>query len=152
MMVRDALTYLPDDILHKVDRAAMAVSLETRMPFLDHRVAELAWRIPLHMKIRDGRTKWILRQVLYHHVPRELIERPKEGFAIPVNQWLRGPLRGWAEDLLDASSLDNDGFIAAAPVRESWLQHLAGTHDWAARLWTVLMFQSWRRLQRQNSS
>lgn len=143
MMVWDALTYLPDDILHKVDRAAMGVSLETRVPFLDHRVAELAWRIPLHMKIRNGQGKWALRQMLDRHVPRALIERPKAGFGIPVGQWLRGPLRVWAEDLLATSRLESDGFLAAGPVREKWQQHQAGTHDWSASLWVVLMFQAW---------
>lgn len=143
MMVWDALTYLPDDILHKVDRAAMGVSLETRVPFLDHRVAELAWRIPLHMKIRNGQGKWALRQVLDRHVPRALIERPKAGFGIPVNQWLRGPLREWAEDLLDESRLECGGLLAVGPIRQKWRQHMAGTHDWTPGLWAVLMFEAW---------
>jgi len=143
MMIWDALTYMPDDILHKVDRAAMGVSLETRVPFLDHRVAELAWRLPLHMKIRNGQGKWALRQVLYRHVPRELIERPKAGFDLPLNQWLRGPLREWAEELLDESLLKSGGVFAAGLVREKWHQHLAGTHDWTTKLWAVLMFQAW---------
>jgi asparagine synthase (glutamine-hydrolysing) len=143
MMYWDSATYLPDDILCKVDRAAMAISLETRVPFLDHRVAELAWRLPVHMKIRGAETKWALRQVLYRHVPRELIERPKSGFAIPLADWLRGPLRGWAEDLLDERRLRAEGFFRPAPIREAWRQHLTGSFDWSQRLWAVLMFECW---------
>lgn len=143
MMYRDAMTYLPDDILCKVDRAAMACSLETRVPFLDHRVAELAWRLPQPMKIRGKTGKWALRQVLYKHVPRELIERPKAGFAIPVGQWLRGPLRDWAEALLDESRLAREGYLDPAPILETWRQHLSGRYDWTPRLWSVLMFQAW---------
>lgn len=143
MMYRDSMTYLPDDILCKVDRAAMAVSLETRVPFLDHRVAELAWHLPLHMKIRGNESKWALRQVLYPLVPRELIERPKAGFGIPVGQWLRGPLRDWAESLLEAGRMEAEGYFHAAPIRARWAEHLNGSRDHTPSLWAVLMFQSW---------
>jgi asparagine synthase (glutamine-hydrolysing) len=143
MMYWDSLTYLPDDILCKVDRAAMAISLETRVPFLDHRVAELAWRLPMSMKIRGNTGKWALRQILYRYVPRELIERPKAGFGIPVGQWLRGPLREWCEALLEPSRLSRDGYFDSEPVRRIWIEHLGGRYDWTQRLWSVLIFQSW---------
>ncbi len=143
MMYRDSMTYLPDDILCKVDRAAKAVSLETRVPFLDHRVAELAWRRPLDMKIRGNEGKWALHQVLYKHVPRKLIERPKAGFGIPVGQWLRGPLRPWAESLLDEQRLQSEGYFYPVPIRQRWREHLSGQRDHTHSLWVVLMFQAW---------
>lgn len=143
MMFMDAQTYLPDDILVKMDRAAMSVSLETRIPLLDHRVVEFAARLPLNLKIRNGQGKWILRQILYRYVPRELIERPKTGFAIPLGQWMRGPLREWAEALISESRLKSEGFLDAGLVRKRWDEHMSGRRDWQYQLWNVLMFQSW---------
>ncbi len=151
MMYCDAMTYLPDDILCKVDRAAMGVSLETRVPFMDHRVVELAWRLPLHMKIRGGQGKWPLRQLLYKYVPKELIERPKQGFAIPLGEWLRGPLRNWAEHLLDPASLSEQGYFRPEPLRQKWQEHLSGKYNREHSLWSILMFQVWLETQQEKN-
>jgi asparagine synthase (glutamine-hydrolysing) len=144
MMYCDATAYLPDDILCKVDRAAMAVSLETRVPFLDHRVAELAARIPIGMKIKGGKGKHILRQLLYREAPRAMFERPKAGFAVPVGEWIKGPLRDWAEDLLAEKRLSEEGYFNAAQIRRRWKEHLSGRRDATPTLWAILMFQAWR--------
>ena len=147
MMALDAVSYLPDDILCKVDRAGMGVSLEGRVPLLDHRLFAFAWQLPLNYKLRDGQTKWPLRQVLYKYVPRELIDRPKVGFGIPLQDWLRGPLKGWAEALLDVDRLEREGYFHATPIRAMWTEHMSGKKNAAHALWAVLMFQSWLQEQ-----
>lgn len=148
MMYLDQMSYLPDDILVKVDRAAMGVSLETRVPLLDYRIVEFAWRLPLSTKIRDGQSKWILRQVLYRHVPKEIVERPKMGFGVPIGDWLRGPLREWADALLDGRRIEEEGFLKPDLICEKWMAHLNGKQDWSYYLWDALMFQTWLEAQR----
>ena len=143
MVYWDMQTYLPDDILTKVDRASMAVSLEARAPFLDHRLIEFSSRVPSKFKVRNGKGKWLLREVLHRHVPRSLMERPKQGFSIPISKWLRGPLRDWAEALIEESRINQEGYLDAKLVRSVWNNHLAGQGNREHDLWCVLMFQSW---------
>ena len=143
MMYKDTLSYLPDDILCKVDRAAMSVSLETRIPFLDHRILEFAWSLPLNLKIQGDTGKLVLREVLYKYVPKELIDRPKAGFAVPIGQWLRGPLFEWADELLNEARINREGYFHAQPIRQRWLEHLSRKRDHTPSLWTILMFQAW---------
>lgn len=143
MMYLDSISYLPDDILVKVDRAAMGVSLETRVPFLDHRLVEFAWKIPVSMKIRQRKGKWLLRQLLEQYVPGSMIDRPKSGFGLPLNDWLRGPLSEWANELLDFPLMHNEGFFHYEPIKQAWVQHLQGKRNNASQLWNILMFQAW---------
>jgi asparagine synthase (glutamine-hydrolysing) len=150
IMFCDATSYLPDDILCKVDRASMAVSLETRVPFLDHRLAEVAARIPLDLKVRGPTGKHVLRQLLYRHVPKQMFDRPKAGFAVPVGEWIRGPLRGWAEELLDPARLTAEGWFDAGRIRRRWDDHLSGRRDSTHAIWAILMFQAWLDSQSKN--
>lgn len=143
MVLTDMQTYLPDDILTKVDRASMAVSLEARVPMLDHRLVEFAWRVPDQFKVRNGQGKWLLRQMLYRYVPPALLDRPKAGFAVPLSDWLRGPLREWAEALLNEDRIDREGFLNSSLVRECWRQQLSGRCCGHAKNWNILIFQAW---------
>ena len=147
MMLFDQLTYLPDDILVKVDRATMGVSLESRVPLLDHELVEWAWRVPMAAKIRNGENKWLLKQLVYEFVPREIMDRPKMGFAVPIADWLRGPLRAWAEELLAEDRLVNEGYFHPGPIRNRWQEHQSGKRDWSAFLWSILIFQAWLQEQ-----
>lgn len=151
MMAWDSLSYLTDDILCKVDRASMSVSLETRIPMLDYRLVEFAWMLPLNMKIRNGETKWILKELLYRHIPKKIVDRPKAGFSIPLDQWLRGPLRDWAEGLLDEQKLKSYENIDSDLIASGWKQHLSGAKDWSKSLWNILMFLSWQDFEKKNN-
>lgn len=143
MMLKDLLSYLPDDILCKVDRASMAVSLESRIPFLDHHLFELSSKLPISLKINQGSSKWILKEILKKYIPVQLIERPKMGFALPIDQWLRGPLKDWANFLLDKNEMLKDGILNPLPIHQKWEEHLSGKRNWHYHLWSILMFQNW---------
>jgi asparagine synthase (glutamine-hydrolysing) len=150
MMLIDTLTYLPDDIMVKVDRASMAYSLEARAPLMDYRIMEFAASLPLSFKLEGPRGKRILRDVLYRYVPRELVDRPKIGFGVPIDSWLRGPLRDWAETLLATRNIDGSGVFRSEPVRKAWAEHLSGTQQRQYLLWDVLMFESWLNTWKEN--
>jgi len=141
----DALNYMPEDVLTKVDRASMAVSLESRVPLLDYRVMELSASLPMSWKIRNGQGKWLLRQVLRKYVPNRSVDRPKMGFRLPLANWLRGPLRSWADGLLQPDELEKEGFLVCEPILAKWREHLDQRNDWSRHLWSVIMFQAWRR-------
>jgi asparagine synthase (glutamine-hydrolysing) len=143
MMFNDLLTYLPDDILCKVDRAGMSVSLESRIPFLDHNVFAFSSSLPLSFKINKGTSKWILREILKKYIPENLINRPKMGFGIPLEAWLRGPLKEWADDLLDEKAIKESGILTPKVVRHKWEEHISGKRNWNYQLWSILMFQAW---------
>jgi asparagine synthase (glutamine-hydrolysing) len=145
MMLLDTINYLPNDILVKLDRASMAVSLEARLPMLDHHLVEFAWRLPITTKVSRGQGKWLLRKVLKRYVPEKLFERPKMGFSLPLDSWLRAPLREWAEDLLSEKRLKDEGYLDPQPICEKWAEHLSGKRNWQAELWNVLMFEAWLR-------
>ena len=151
MMVLDLATYLPNDILVKIDRAAMASSLETRVPFLDHKLIEYVWKIPHSLKYRNNQGKWILRQILNKYVPKKLTERPKMGFGVPIDTWLRGPLKDWAENLLDEKRLQQDGYLNSKIIRLKWKEHILGKKNWQSDLWDILMFQAWIELENQKN-
>jgi len=143
MMALDVQTYLPDDILVKVDRAAMSMGLETRVPLLDHQVVEFAWSLPLSLKSKPGQSKWVLKELLSRYLPRDMIDRPKKGFGVPLDTWLRGPLKAWAEALLNEARLEREGYFQARALRNKWDEHLSGRRNWGYHLWSALMFQSW---------
>jgi asparagine synthase (glutamine-hydrolysing) len=144
MMLADQTTYLPDDLLAKTDRASMAVSLEVRVPLIDHRVVEFGWRLPRGLKLREGQSKWILRQVLYRRVPRALVDRQKMGFSPPIEHWLRGPLKSWAEDMLFGTSMNLSGELHVSAIRRRWSDFQAGRDSGANEMWAVVMYQAWK--------
>jgi asparagine synthase (glutamine-hydrolysing) len=152
MLYLESMTSLPDDMLVKIDRATMSVSLEARVPFLDHRIIEFVWKLPVQMKLRKDKSKWVLRQVLYRYVPRSLVERPKSGFGIPIDEWLKGPLRDWAEELLNESRISREGFLNGKLIRQKWHEHIHGYRKWQFHLWGVLMFEAWLAFQKSDTS
>jgi len=152
MMAQDSVTYLPGDILVKVDRATMANSLESRVPFLDHRIVEFAWKLPLELKLRNNQSKWILREVLKKHIPEKLFDRPKMGFGIPLGAWLRGPLREWAEGLLSPAKIGEFGYLEQEYVSGLWSDHLSGRRNFQHGLWNILMLQAWLESEHQRTA